>query len=114
MSDTRLSSQLYLDALNLSWVHLCHIDIADKRVFERNGIRIIHSIQGNRCFGSAIVRGIDSVNRLFYLLTPEDQEVLESVNCIVRPSGVFIPDQMITEQMNYSQSSAVPYIYRKT
>ena len=113
MSGTRINAQLYLDVLNLSWVHLCHIDIQDQRIFRWNGIRVIDSIKGNQCFGSAVIRGIDFKNQLFYVLTPESQEVLDSVNCIVKPSGVLVPDHMITEQMNYSHSSAVPYVYHK-
>ncbi|XP_054163901.1 polynucleotide 5'-hydroxyl-kinase NOL9-like [Oppia nitens] len=113
--DSRFAPKLSLDVLNCSWIHLCRLDpkFIDKYYVEM-GIKFIDSIDRNECFGSAIIRGIDFQNKCFYILSPESREILESVNCIVRPSGISIPDKIMLEQLNYSSTSKLPYIFNKS
>ena len=114
VSDTTLSYPLYLDVLNCSWIQLCRIDEQNLKFSKYRDLKIVNSIEGNVCLGSAVIRGIDFKNKCFYILSPESQEVLESVNCMVRPIGVHIPENMVLEQLSHSTSTNLPYIYDKT
>ena len=114
MSDYHFNGQLSLDVLNCCWIQLCRFDGQRPRYFLNNGLKIVQSIDGNTCLGAAVIRGIDFQKKCFYVLSPESREVLNSVNCIVKPSGVQIPEKLLLEQLNYSSTSNLPYICTKT
>ncbi len=106
-----------IDILNLSWVQMCKIDekqINSSNFKENDCIRVIDSLFENECFGCAIIRGIDIENKCFYLLSPECNETISSINCLVRPSGIPIPQEVVFEQLKYSHRSQLPYIFDKT
>jgi polynucleotide 5'-kinase involved in rRNA processing len=112
VSESYITKELILDILNCCWVQLCKIDENNVKVLSDNsiGIRVIDVIDQNECYGCAIIRQIDFEEKCFYLITPETIETIEKINCIIRPHGVTIPSEILSEQFRYSSSSNVPYI----
>ncbi|KAJ3403333.1 Polynucleotide 5'-hydroxyl-kinase nol9 [Chytriomyces hyalinus] len=65
--------------------------------------------QSQNCVGLGIVRGIDPVSKLFYIITPVPLEQLKRVNLILRGPGVEFPASIWTDGFE-NVRSAVPYI----
>ncbi|KAJ3213797.1 Polynucleotide 5'-hydroxyl-kinase nol9, partial [Chytriomyces hyalinus] len=65
--------------------------------------------QSQNCVGLGIVRGIDPVSKLFYIITPVPLEQLKRVNLIARGPGVEFPASIWTDGFE-NVRSAIPYI----
>ncbi|KAI8611895.1 Pre-mRNA cleavage complex II protein Clp1-domain-containing protein [Chytriomyces sp. MP71] len=108
-----------LIALNGSLVGLIEDTVAyistkeDDLEIDCKDLRIIPSDlqippQHQHCVGLGIVRGIDPVSRIFYVVTPVPADQLERVNLIVRGFGMEYPASMLTDGFENVRTT-VPY-----
>lgn len=116
VGDTLIAPQHVMDVLNCSWVHLCTIDDREPHslnIINFDGIQVMGSLNANKCVGCGLIRGINIEEKCLYLISPESIETIDSVNCIVRPNGISIPEIIVLDQLKYCSSSKIPYIYDK-
>lgn len=109
-----LSPNLVPDILNCAWIQLCYIENEDLNynpvLDPSTNLKIINYLGSNNCLGSAIIRNIDVQNQCFYIITPENQAIVEKVNCLVKPQGISIPDEILISQELYSFDCVPPYV----
>ena len=67
-----------LAAMNGSIVGLCYKSDSQSSVLREDSISL------NRCVGLGIIRSIDAINRIFYILSPVPREQLSGVNLLVK------------------------------
>ncbi|RWS11286.1 Polynucleotide 5' [Dinothrombium tinctorium] len=103
--DCPVDKYLVLDILNCSWVQLCKVceDVQDE-----DEPKVLINLEENMCLGFGIVRSIDLTERCIYVITPEAKDRMAQVNCIVKPSGTFIPKEIMFKQQSYNKD--IPYI----
>ena len=90
-----IDSHFILDALELSWIQLCHIDHLSPPQSEQ--INVLPNLSENYCLGNAIVHYIDRNEKIIYLITPEAPEKIEKTNCLVRPYGMNVPKKLMSD-----------------
>ncbi|XP_013416970.1 polynucleotide 5'-hydroxyl-kinase NOL9 [Lingula anatina] len=87
-----------MHALNGSLVALCMVDQTLMLPPSDPELpRFLTSTPVCQCLGFGIIRGIDPVKKVFYIITPLSSAVLEKVNCLVKGS-LDIPHQMLLKQ----------------
>ena len=87
-----IEPHLILDALELAWVQLCYVDQPPNN---EDKLNVLDSLAENFCLGSAMIRNIDRNEKTIYLITSEPLEKLDKVNCIIKPYGINIPNQLM-------------------
>ncbi|XP_014669777.1 PREDICTED: polynucleotide 5'-hydroxyl-kinase NOL9-like [Priapulus caudatus] len=98
VSHAVIPNSLALLSLNASVVALCAADPKEMLSSEDETLpRFFHSTPVCKCFGFGIVRGIDPVQKVFYILTPVPFADLGKVNTLLK--GVLeIPSCIMTTQ----------------
>ena len=104
--------QLAFDILNCSWIQMCKIQPEDNNdnFDTTNDLKVLKSLRKNKCFGCGILRNIDYINKCFYILAPEHQQVIDEVNCLVCPNGVNIPDELLLNCQVLIHDTKLPYV----
>ncbi|KAJ3066261.1 Polynucleotide 5'-hydroxyl-kinase nol9, partial [Rhizoclosmatium hyalinum] len=65
--------------------------------------------ESQNCVGLGIVRGIDPVSKLFYIVTPLHIDQIVNVNLILRGAGVEYPVSMMLDGFENVRTT-VPYV----
>lgn len=81
-------------AANASLVALCCVG---EKVTSRGGPVLLPQGPLCPCVGFGVLRGVDMVRGLYYLLTPVDPTVLRSVNCLLL-GAISLPSCIVTAQ----------------
>ncbi|XP_033123660.1 polynucleotide 5'-hydroxyl-kinase NOL9-like [Anneissia japonica] len=97
-----------LYALNASIVGLCTLDSQQVAMAtedeEGYSLRILSSSPICECIGIGVIRGIDPVNEVFYILTPVAEQQLHNVNLLMGGT-IPVPKQLLEQ----GQGDDVPY-----
>jgi len=67
---------------------ICHPPPTKNALVNYNGLQVSYSLSG-------LVRGINMVERLFYIVTPEPIQTLANVNCLILGKND-LPDSVYT------------------
>lgn len=120
-----IKKHLILDIINCSWVHLCSIsrlNEANSKAVPVNGcangvndkrakdVNVLKELEENACIGCGIVRAIDIHNDKIYILTPETKFDVDRVNCIVKPNGISVPEDLFFRQELNERNLDAPYL----
>ncbi|KAJ0064817.1 hypothetical protein NL108_015590, partial [Boleophthalmus pectinirostris] len=81
-------------AANASLVALCCVG---EKVTSRGGPVLLPQAPLCPCVGFGILRGIDVIRGLYYLLTPVDPSILRNVNCLLL-GAISLPSCIVTTQ----------------
>ncbi|RWS24787.1 polynucleotide 5'-hydroxyl-kinase NOL9-like protein [Leptotrombidium deliense] len=84
---------LSVEIIKNSWVHLCRV--CDEIPKDNEDIHILSELNENMCLGSGIVRNLNVDEGYIEVLSCESTEKLDLVNCIIKPMGIFVPEQLI-------------------
>lgn len=93
-----------LYAFNGNWVALC--TVTNLEIYDIDSeLKILKHAHDNICHGFGIIRGIDPIKKLFYLITPEPPECLQSVNALLK-GHINLPEKLFIMQ----NGNSVPYV----
>lgn len=97
-NDCEIAPNLVLDIINCAWVQLCIIDrpplIHDSIDSILNCFEVLNDLPVNECIGCGLVRNISIVDRRLYVISPEADERLARVNCLVKPGVLITPNEL--------------------
>ncbi|XP_044067655.1 polynucleotide 5'-hydroxyl-kinase NOL9 [Siniperca chuatsi] len=91
-------------AANASLVGLCCLG---EKVTSRGGPVLLSQAPICPCVGFGVLRGIDTVRGLYFLLTPVDPSILRKVNCLLL-GAISLPSCILTTQPGFE--GEMPYI----
>ncbi|XP_022618808.1 polynucleotide 5'-hydroxyl-kinase NOL9 [Seriola dumerili] len=91
-------------AANASLVGLCCLG---EKIASRGGPVLLSQAPICPCVGFGVLRGIDMVRGLYFLLTPVDPSVLRKVNCLLL-GAISLPSSIITSQPGFE--GEMPYV----
>ncbi|XP_071333409.1 polynucleotide 5'-hydroxyl-kinase NOL9 [Trachinotus anak] len=91
-------------AANASLVGLCCLG---EKIASRGGPVLLSQAPICPCVGFGVLRGIDMVRGLYFLLTPVDPSILRKVNCLLL-GAVSLPSCILTTQPGFE--GEMPYI----
>nr|XP_033485141.1 polynucleotide 5'-hydroxyl-kinase NOL9 [Epinephelus lanceolatus] len=91
-------------AANASLVGLCCLG---EKVTSRGGPVLLSQAPICPCVGFGVLRGIDMVRGLYFLLTPVDPSILRKVNCLLL-GAISLPSCILTTQPGFE--GEMPYV----
>ncbi|XP_052067368.1 polynucleotide 5'-hydroxyl-kinase NOL9-like [Mytilus californianus] len=103
---TEVENLEILYAINGCLVALCKADITEAERENKNTPFFFKNTPVCQCLGFGIVRGIDSVEKELYIITPLNQQDLQKVNAVIR-GNVNLPSQVLFKQ---KCDGPIPYI----
>ncbi|VDK57874.1 unnamed protein product [Anisakis simplex] len=103
-------------ALNCALVALCSVQWDSDQIKGKRHILEDETMPGYiidnevmlRCFGFGMIRAIDIEERLFYVLTPVDRQLLNEVNVFSKGANIDIPNAFLSQQ----KARDAPYVVR--
>jgi hypothetical protein len=108
---TPVPKELILDIMNLSWVQMVRVPEPGAPLLEGQ-INTLpdEELSTNQCLGSGVIRSVDINEWCLYLVTPMTVDRMEQVNCLIKPNGMFIPDEMVYSQLSFLGVDSLPYV----
>ncbi|XP_033647445.1 polynucleotide 5'-hydroxyl-kinase NOL9-like [Asterias rubens] len=96
-------------ALNGSVVGLCQADPSEMCVVLKDHPKVFKSTPVCQCHGLGIIRGIDPVQKVFYILAAISKDALPEVNALFR-GALSLPQPLLTQGQRIAD---VPYVSRE-
>ncbi|VDI80780.1 polynucleotide 5'-hydroxyl-kinase GRC3/NOL9 [Mytilus galloprovincialis] len=97
VAHTEVDNSEILYAINGCLVALCNADLTEAERENEDTPFFFKTTPVCQCLGFGIVRGIDSVEKELYIITPLNQQDLQKVNAVIR-GNVNLPSQVLFKQ----------------
>ena len=108
-----LSYDEILLAMNGNLVALCEVNASD--ISDSPKMLVKAERFPNKFFGYGIVRAINRVNKLLYIITPVPEELLlDQVNCIITAGSIGLPLELYLHGLNQKEDGQLPYVEHKS
>ncbi|XP_063440239.1 polynucleotide 5'-hydroxyl-kinase NOL9-like [Mytilus trossulus] len=106
VAHTEVDNSEILYAINGCLVALCNADLTEGERENEDTPFFFKNTPVCQCLGFGIVRGIDSVKKELYIITPLNQQDLQKVNGVIR-GNVNLPSQVLFKQ---KCDGPIPYV----
>ncbi|CAG2210352.1 GRC3 [Mytilus edulis] len=106
VAHTEVDNSEILYAINGCLVALCNADLTEAERENEDTPFFFKNTPVCQCLGFGIVRGIDSVEKELYIITPLNQQDLKKVNAVIR-GNVNLPSQVLFKQ---KCEGPIPYV----
>ena len=121
-NEFEVDRKLILDIMNCSWVQLCAVKdlvLSSQKDAHTNppvwnaalepNLNVLNELRENVCIGSGLVRNVNLEERCLYVISPESQERMATVNCVVKPGILTTPNELTLAMMEKS-ATLLPYV----